>query len=141
VTGVPTSVEIPHYLVDADAIRALTARYNLAVDNGDTDLVAELFTEDGVFEVLGFGDPITYRGREAIVEVATRPPRSQLHMTTDSLIEVAGDRATQLCTVMRTTPPKRPGQEQRRMLGRYADELVRTADGWRFERRSFCLWF
>lgn len=133
--------DILRQLADVEAIRAATARYNLAVDTGDTDTLASMFVDDGVFEVLGFGDPIVYRGRAAIVEVATRPPRSQLHMTTDALIEVDGDTATQICTVQRTTPPKSQGQESRRMLGRYNDELVRCADGWRFVRRTFTYWF
>jgi hypothetical protein len=55
-------------------------------------------------------------------------------MTTDSVIEISGDAATHVSTLALITRSRSRGL-MAIFTGRYTDELVRTADGWRFSRR------
>jgi hypothetical protein len=58
----------------------------------------------------------------------------RVHMTMDPIIEISGDTATQECSLLLITRAPRRGITAA-FTGRYSDELVRTADGWRFARR------
>ncbi len=125
-------------LADYIAIRELTARYNRAFDDGDAEAFARNFTEDGVMEVPGL---MEVKGREGLEQMCRSTPYGVVHVTTDSIIDIDGDRAVQDVTVMVLQRPK-PGsaaaerQSTLQQSGRYRDELVRTPDGWRFARRT-----
>ncbi|MFC9357256.1 nuclear transport factor 2 family protein [Rhodococcus sp. NPDC057014] len=128
-------------LVDIQAIRVLSALYNRAVDEGDADAFASVFTEDGRFETLGPSGPIIRQGREALEEMATRPPRNQLHTTTDAVVTVDGDKAQQVCSLACFKRPERVGELPSIVVGHYEDELVRTPAGWKFTLRRATAWF
>ena len=129
------------WLVDRAQIRELTARYNRCFDDGDPEGYAATFTEDGAMEV--DGGPVT-TGRAALAEMVRRTPYGIVHVTVDAIIEVDGDRAVQDVTFLVVARPsadtpadKRKSRLQR--TGRYHDLLVRTPEGWRFERRTATL--
>ena len=85
---------MPTLAEDRAAISDVLACYCHNFDSGNADGVADLFTEDGVFDpgVAGF-DPV--EGREAIREfVGSMPAGMVHHMTTDAAYDVAGDVAT-----------------------------------------------
>jgi uncharacterized protein (TIGR02246 family) len=129
------------WLVDRARIRELTARYNRCFDDGDPEGFAATFTEDGAMEV--DGGPIT-TGRAALAEMVRRTPYGIVHVTVDAIIEVDGDRAVQDVTllVVGRPPADVPADKRRSRLqrtGRYHDLLVRTPEGWRFERRTATL--
>lgn len=129
------------WLADRTRIRDLTARYNRSFDDGDTDAFAETFTEDGVMEVVG---GFEVRGRAGLAEMCRRTPYGVVHVTADATVDIDGDRAVQDVTVMvlqRPKPDAAPAERQTTLerSGRYHDELVRTADGWRFARRTVTL--
>ena len=129
------------WMVDRTRIRELTARYNRCFDDGDPDAFAATFTEDGVMEVVG--GPVT-TGRAALAEMVRHTPYGVVHVTVDAIVEVEGDRAVQDVTllVVNRPQPDAPRAERRSRLqrsGRYHDELVRTAEGWRFARRTCTL--
>jgi uncharacterized protein (TIGR02246 family) len=129
------------WLADWTRIRELTARYNRAFDDTDTDAFAATFTEDGVMEVVG---GFEVRGREGLAEMCRRTPYGVVHVTADATIEIDGDRAVQDVTVLVLQRPKPDAAPEERHTtiersGRYRDELVRTADGWRFAKRSVTL--
>jgi uncharacterized protein (TIGR02246 family) len=129
------------WLVDRAEILELTARYNRCFDDGDPDGFAALFTEDGVMAV--DGGPVT-TGRAALAEMVRRTPYGTVHATVDATVEVDGDRATQVVTllVLQRPAPDAPRDERRSRLtrtARYTDELERTEEGWRFARRSVVL--
>lgn len=116
---------------DRDAIRHLLATYTY---NGDRGRIAELaacFAADGVLEFPG----ATATGPEAIVAAlsagGSADPRRTFvrHHTTNPLIEVNGDTATarSYFSVWSNHGPDHAGT--------YSDQLVRSADGWRFARR------
>jgi len=112
-------------MTDQDDIRDLIASYALALDAGDTDDCAQLFTEDGEFVVYG----ATRSGRDAVRAMFAQAPRG-MHLTGVSKIDVTGDTATaraQVLFVNATTHGKR--------LALYDDDLVRVGGQWRFRRR------
>ncbi len=115
------------------AIRELTARYNLAIDEGRAEEWADTFVHDGVFESTALG---RVAGRAALVEFAqTFSKRFHArHCTTDAIIEVAGDTATQTCYLIFIGV----GDGGVRLLnsGVYRDRLRHTAAGWRFVERK-----
>jgi uncharacterized protein (TIGR02246 family) len=119
-------------LIDHIEIRELTARYNRAFDDVDSEAWADVFTPDGVMEYTG-GEPVV--GRDALVAMNKGIGYGYVHITTDPIIDVDGDRATQKCTVIVCNRSKDGSPVQFGMTGRYEDELVRTPDGWRFKRR------
>ena len=129
------------WMVDRARIRELTARYNRCFDDGDADGYAATFTEDGVMEVAG--GPST-KGRAALAEMVRRTPYGIVHVTVDATVEIDGDRAIQDVTLLVVNRPPHDAPRDERLSkvqrsGRYHDELVRTADGWRFEHRTAIL--
>jgi len=129
------------WLADRAQILELTARYNRAFDDGDPETFASLFTADGVMAV---GGGPTTAGRDALAEMCRRTPYGTVHATVDATVEVDGDRATQVVTllVLQRPAPDVPRAQRRSSLtrtARYTDELVRTGAGWRFARRSVVL--
>ncbi|HEY1854024.1 MAG TPA: nuclear transport factor 2 family protein [Solirubrobacterales bacterium] len=121
-------------ITDWIAIRRVTAEYVCAVDERNPEALAATFTPDGVIEVVGMR---THSGREEVAKVALRDRGTALHMTTDPIIDVDGDRATQTCRLLIA---RASGDERTPVTfyeaGTYDDELVRAGDGWLFARRT-----
>ncbi|HEY1854023.1 MAG TPA: nuclear transport factor 2 family protein [Solirubrobacterales bacterium] len=114
-------------------IRELTARFNRAFDDGDAAAFAGTFTEDGALEF--DGGAFSRRGREALSEFVAESAYGNVHITTDAIIEVDGDRARQRCTVLLAWRRKDRTRVLFQLTGRYDDELERLPEGWRFKRR------
>ncbi len=115
---------------DQAEIQQLYARYNLAIDAGDSEGYAATFTPDGVFN-----DNV---GPDAIVKFAdtfhaglgahVRHWNSNL-----MILPTDGGASGQVYLMLidfATAPPSIAAS------GSYADELVRTAQGWRFKKRA-----
>ncbi len=123
-------------LEDAEAIRNLKARYAAYCDdNYNADKIAQLFTEDAVWESEGLG---RFEGREAIrkfFEGASRIFTFAIHYGLNPRIEVNGDtaRATWYlfmpCTV---------GEGNKAMwrAGIDDEEYVRVDGQWKFQRKT-----
>jgi uncharacterized protein (TIGR02246 family) len=122
-------------VLDHLAIRELTARYNRAFDDVDSEAWADTFTPDGVMDY--GGAPIS--GRDALIKMSQATGYGVVHITADPIIEVDGDRGTQRCTVIIANRSEARDRVGITMTGRYEDELVRTPDGWRFKRRKAIL--
>ena len=111
---------------DYAEIANLLAEYCLSLDHDEVDRCVGLFTEDGAFEVYGR----TFNGPEKIRKMMLSAPRG-LHLGGPPHIEsVDGDRARSRQNLLFVD---RTSGESRRTL--YADDLRRTADGWRISRR------
>lgn len=127
---------------DHEAIRALLARYNFAIDLGDADAWAGCFTETGTFECTGLPEdsPLAgrFEGRDALAAYA----RTHLglnkglarHWNWNLLIDGDGDEATMRCYLLALRAGQGPDVKMA-ATGIYEDRLVRTADGWRFAAR------
>lgn len=119
-------------LTDRLEIRELTARYNLASDSGNGDGFAATFTVDGSLVMAGK----TICSGAAELAAFAGKPRGIVHATTDPVILLEGDEAKQECTLLLFRTARDGSSVRLENTGRYEDELVRTADGWRFRRRS-----
>lgn len=121
---------------DLVAIWNLDAAYCHRIDAGDGDGYADLFTDDGVFEIVGLN---TASGREELAANARMFPQfmpATRHQIHDTHVELDGDRARQTAYLSVVATGAEPRIVQ---TGRYVDELVRTADGWRYARRTLTL--
>ena len=114
---------------DYTEILALYAKYPMALDMGDGEGYANLYTEDGAF-----GDRVV--GRQALIEFASRnagSPSTTRHVHMTPVITPTAEGANG--TVMNffidvgSNPPAITRASQ------YNDTLVKTADGWRFKKR------
>jgi ketosteroid isomerase-like protein len=134
--------------IDRLEIRDVLERYMRSNDDGDADALAELFTADATFQIFG----TVYSGREAIRAVFAgafvSPPRPwtvegnlfvqprSLHIGTNPVIDVDGDRATAEID-FQVVGRDVDGRGVFHLLGRYRDRLRRDDDGrWRIECRT-----
>lgn len=119
------------------AIQDLTATYNRCFDEADADGWASTFVEDGVLEVVDQG--VAYRGHDEIRAFCEARGWGYVHLTTDPVIAIDGDTATQRCNLLmlRRWEDRRPPTLL--SSGRYLDAVVRTVDGWRFRHRRVTL--
>lgn len=122
-------------LEDLQAIGQLFIDYGEYLDSGDFDAYAKLFADDG--EVL-LGPVGRARGRAEIREMMSRTLAkgvgTSFHIISSPRISLDGDRATS--TVMwSVASTQADGMARITMIGHHADELVRTAEGWKFQRR------
>lgn len=129
-------------LADELAIRNLVARISQLTDDGDPDEYARCFADDATWEMPG----APRRGRDDIragllarrAIKACGPGTESRHMVTtvsvrtDGTDRAAADSTWLFCTELRTAPVVRA-------TGRYADDLVRTDEGWQVLRRRVTL--
>jgi 3-phenylpropionate/cinnamic acid dioxygenase small subunit len=123
------------------AIAGLLFTYAERLDDGDLDGVAELFAH-ATFRSVGADGISTLTGSAQIraafagsVRMHDGVPATQ-HVTSNLVVEhvAPGERAVarSLFTVLQATPNL---SLQVVAAGRYRDEFIRTADGWRFADR------
>jgi uncharacterized protein (TIGR02246 family) len=122
-------------LEDLHAINQLFIDYGEHLDAGDFAAYAALFAIDG--EVL-LGPMGRASGRAEIETLMTKALAksvgSTFHIVSSPRISLDGDRATS--TVMWSVATLAPdGLARVSMVGHHVDDLVRTAEGWRFRRR------
>jgi hypothetical protein len=115
---------------DYEAIRQLTARYNAAGDGSVLDAWLDCFASGGSFR-RSDGDR-EWAGREQLTALFSGYGVSGRHLTTDHIITVEGDRATQTCYLLMLD---RAREFTLHMVGVYHDELVREGGRWRFVAR------
>jgi hypothetical protein len=121
------------WLADIEEIKQLKARYAAACDDDyDPDAIAELFTEDAVWDggMLGFVET-----REGIREFFARASdviAFAVHSVSNPLIEIEGDRARGQWYLHQPLTLKN-SEACFWLCAQYHDEYVRTAAGWRFQ--------
>ncbi|MGW5106160.1 nuclear transport factor 2 family protein [Nocardia sp. NPDC004123] len=118
---------------DWQAIRELTATYNRCFDRSDAEAWAATFVETGRLEVAG--QEVAYTGHQALGEFCRSRGWGILHMTLDPEVTIDGDRAEQRCNLLMFRRYENKQPPTLMATGRYADSLVRTPHGWRFDSR------
>jgi ketosteroid isomerase-like protein len=120
---------------DILAIGHLAAAYADGVSRGDIAEACLTYAEDGELH-----SPTTApaKGRAAVIETVTRTCSTLefvFQTVHQGLVQVDGDTARARFPI---TEWARRGADARpiQFLGLYEDECVRTADGWRFARRT-----
>jgi len=120
-------------LSDIDEIKRLKARYAAACDNDyDADAIAELFTEDAVWDGGKFGKA---ERRENIRRFFRHAPgvfSFAIHNVMNPRIEVEGDRATGRWYLLQPAT-REPGTQAVWLAAVYHDEYVRVAGKWLFK--------
>src|SRR3954452_22475988 len=117
---------------DVTAVVQVIAAYGPAVDCGDGEAAAALFTEDGWYDVAGR----RYEGRDAIAAMVHGRAHQGLlergvaHVMGLPRVTVDGDRAI----AVNHTVVLLEGQVWRTAANRW--ELVRTGDGWQVASRT-----
>ena len=122
---------------DRLAIRELYDSYSDAVCRVDADAWAATWAEDSVWALPDYPEIGEVRGRDAIVAMwkgAMAHYPGIIFVSTPGAIEVDGSRATARCY---TSEVYDQGGTTKRDRGRYEDELIKTADGWKFTQRVF----
>ena len=122
---------------DKNDIQETINRYSEGASRRDWDQVLGTFLPDGVWEV-----PVLNMRLEG--DAAIRAAMGQVsgdmayfvQINAPATIKVDGDRATAVSGI-RECGKYADRDEAMEVLGSYSDDLVRTADGWKFARRSF----
>ena len=125
------------------ACQRLGVRYTHHVDFGKAEKIAELFTEDGVWEA-GLRRA---EGKAAIQDLFRQrqelKKRISRHVVTNHLVEVldaSHARGVSYIVLFRhdydLTKTSRPLDNQPVFVGQYEDEYVKTDSGWRFKSRK-----
>jgi ketosteroid isomerase-like protein len=115
---------------DIEAIRQLTARYNRASDEGQVEDWLACYTPDATFTRSNAGK--TFSGREELRSVLLDTTVAARHVTTDFVIDVHGDAATQTCYLLFLDRRKNFTVS---MFGTYHDTLVKLDGSWYFRSR------
>ena len=131
--------------IEADCERLIKRYVNLNDAQG-WPAVAALYTENAVFRRPSGGDAIV--GREAILaSLLARPPRVQRHVIANVVVDVEDEdhaRAFSVIVLYQGDPLPEglpPMSASSPLVGTFADQLVRTRDGWRFAERLGALDF
>ncbi|WP_430334117.1 nuclear transport factor 2 family protein [Rhodococcus sp. ACT016] len=125
---------------DTLAILQLEGAYAPAWDSGDAEAWADLFTEDGIFELAEVGavPGTTILGRDALrqfcVEFTARTPG--IHLLNTPSIVLDGDEATARIHFEFRSGGTGDGEtRQAHVAGHYTVRYRRTLDGWRIAHR------
>jgi hypothetical protein len=134
---------------DGVALRRLADVYCSAVDDGDAERMASLFTADGRLVVY---PPGTWPGEAAplrrwdgiegfrrLLSVLERTYIRWVHFLGNHWTEVAGERAEGEAYLLAChLRAGSGGEEEEVAVIRYKDLYVRTEAGWRFQERNAC---
>lgn len=123
-------------------ITELPARYADALDQLQPERLLEVFTTDAVWEMVG---RIRLEGLDAIMEFMGRPDvHPGAHLMTNIYIESVTDDPRDGGPLVRLRSrgiypvgPSDPRNPTSVFYGRYDDEVVRTAAGWRIRHRRY----
>jgi 3-phenylpropionate/cinnamic acid dioxygenase small subunit len=123
--------------LDIIEIQQLLATYVYAIDAKDFDRLDEVFTADAIIDYTATGGVCgDYSAIKRWLARALAPFSLTQHMIGLPLIRLSGNRAS--VRTMLFNPMRRAGEggEQLFFIGAsYVDDLVRTAQGWRIQRR------
>ena len=127
-------------LLAAEGIRTTIMNYTLDHDRGQSDMVADLFTEDAKLEISGYGERLdtTLQGRASIREMYRAlnskhggPPPFK-HVVTNNRIDIDGNEAIAITYLDWGGAPTDQGPGG----GLYHERLKLCSDGrWRFSHK------
>lgn len=123
-------------ILDEIAIQQTLNSYSEGAGRADWAQVLSTFMPDGIWEIAGVGE---YQGHAAIQQAMAAFVAKMsyfVQINSPAIITIAGDVATAR-SVIRECGKFADCDEALEVLGFYSDHLVRTAQGWRFVRRTF----
>jgi SnoaL-like domain len=120
---------------DRDQIIDLTIRYATAIDSRQYAVLSTVFTADAE---LDYGEVGAWTGAAEVIEfidLAHAGAANTMHRMSNHVVEVDGDRAAAR-TYVDALILAADGSGVH-AVGYYDDTVVRTADGWRINNRTF----
>jgi ketosteroid isomerase-like protein len=124
-------------MIDEIAIQQTLNRYSEGASRADWQQVMSTFTADATWEIPALGARLQ---THAVIRKTMADFVGQMayfvQINSPAIIAVHGDRAT-ACSVIRECGKFADRDEALEILGRYEDDLIRTAAGWQFSRRVF----
>jgi hypothetical protein len=123
---------------DYTAIQQLYAEFNTSLDTGQADRYASTWTDDGEFTGgrgpgHGAETRIPIKGRAALWAMGNRAGIGTRHMVTNMVITPVRGGAKVSCYLLLLNARESPPQIVETAI--YDDTLVKTANGWRFQKR------
>lgn len=118
-------------LVAMQEIGDLIGRYFMLFDDEDWSGLEGLWADDAAFVV----EDVAFEGRRVLMDFLSHclPPGYRTkHMISPPVVEVSADGRT---ATARTDVVWIAANFENTIVGRYEDDLVHHADGWRFARR------
>ncbi|MGW6032714.1 nuclear transport factor 2 family protein [Gordonia terrae] len=117
-------------MTDREQIERLIFLYGHVIDDKEWDRLDEIFAEDGSFEIEG--TQYSVNGLDAIDKFMRGITHPLAHYSTNVMIdhEVDADVAT---ARVKLFAPRADGTSA---VATYHDTIIRTANGWRFQRRQ-----
>ena len=126
------------FLLDRQEIVDVTVAYTYALDTKNWDALDDVFLSDAtamLTEELAGREAIKERVRRALDHLDV----SQ-HMVSNHHIVITGTTATCCCYLQaQHVREAAPGSPNFIVAGRYEDQLVKTAEGWRISRRELVI--
>ena len=133
--------------IDKIEIAEMQSRYMFALDWYDGEVYASLFTDDAVIEWPGgradgreaIGNACVrvgaYFGRLAAADAPKKAPHLR-HFVTNTVVDIQGDQARARSYWFDLDNDNKPRWPYLVAYGYYEDDLIRTADGWRYTHRK-----
>ena len=124
-------------VADKQAIMDLQNYYSYSIDSGEYDNLENVFVPDAIADYgpAGFNEGVDQI--KGACRNALDPLTSAQHVNGNPWAEIDGDVATAGCYFqVHMFLEGAPDGEHFEMGGRYDDELIRTAAGWRMTKRS-----
>jgi ketosteroid isomerase-like protein len=120
---------------DLLAIQGLVARYNHAIDTGDSEAYVATFSKEGVLS----WPERELEGHEALGQLAKSipSPRQHRHITTNLVIDGDGDKATLKAYLQVYSLSGDPAQMVVTGSGKYDDTLTKADGSWKFVHRGY----
>jgi SnoaL-like domain len=120
---------------DRLAITDLTITYTWALDQRNFEQLREVFLPNAVFDIAG----VPFAGIDAIITKVSEsltPLDDSQHIISNHQITIDGDTGTCRC-YLQAQHVRRAAEGGPNFIfaGRYEDEVVRTAEGWRIAKR------
>jgi len=124
-------------MIDKVEIQETISLYHEGGSTADYDQLVATFLSDGIWEVPAM--KIRSQGHDDIrstVSAIMAPIEYLVQINAPAVVVVDGDKASARSLVRESAKLRdHPGLMD--VVGQYHDDLERTADGWRFARRSF----
>jgi hypothetical protein len=124
----------PAEAADIVAIHRLAVSYSEAICRGALDEAVQVYARDGVLASATTADAVGHEAIVATIRRATGGFDFVFQTTHAGLVSVSTDVGR--ARFPTTEWARKADGEALQFLGVYEDDLVRTADGWRFARRT-----
>ena len=129
-----------HTVIDKQAIKDLQVHYSMSMDAGEYDKLDDVFIPDVIAD---YGHAGQHQGVETIKGACANALDvldTAQHTNGNHWAEIDGDSATAGCYfTVHMYMEGTPGGDHYEMGGRYDDDLIRTAAGWRITRRTLTI--